>query len=457
MSQSLSSSSFQPSLRLFPSSAEMILERGIGLSRADLGTFKASLRAPIHRWFTYPAGFSYRGVEEAFKLYNIRPGMTVYEPFAGTATTNLVAKQQGVHSFGIEAHPFVQFVAQTKLFWEFDIHELQRNIDLLISAIRASDSGKLDESEVGAAFPELVRKCYSPTKLARLWLCREAIFQHSDLPFRNLAKLALTNLLRSIADVHTGWPYIAPGKPKSSTLDVFGTLQNQLYSMAGDIAYMIERTQPGARTHLIAGDSRERHDIIENNSIDLSFTSPPYLNNYDYADRTRLETYFWGEAKSWSDITKNVRNRLIMSATTQALRGDFDKDVAMSADLRNIAPKIAENLQDKVSQLVKLRMVKGGKKSYDMMVSGYFNDMLPIVQETYRVMKPGSSFVLILGDSAPYGVHIPTDVYLGEIGVAVGFERYEIEDLRTRGGKWKNNPQRHTVELKESILTLFKR
>ncbi len=457
MSQNLSSSSFQPSLRLFPSSIEMVLERGIGLSRADLGTFKASLRAPIHRWFTYPAGFSYKGVEEAFKLYNIRPGMTVYEPFAGTATTNLVAKQQGIHSFGIEAHPFVQFVAQTKLFWEFDIHELQRNIDSLISDIRASDSGKLNESKMIATFPELVHKCYSPTKLVRLWLCREVILQLSDIPFRNLAKLALTNLLRSIADVHTGWPYIAPGKPKNSTSDVFGSLQDQLYLMASDIAYTLENVLPGARTHLIAGDSREQHDIIANDSVDLSFTSPPYLNNYDYADRTRLETYFWGEAKSWSDITKNVRNKLIMSATTQALRGGFDENAAMSADLCSIAPNIAKTLQDKVSQLVKLRMVKGGKKSYDMMVSGYFNDMLPIVQETYRVLKPGSSFVLILGDSAPYGVHIPTDVYLGEIGLAVGFERYEIEDLRTRGGKWKNNPQRHTVELKESILTLLKR
>ncbi len=30
------------------------------LKREELGTFKDSLRAPIHRWFTYPAGFSYK-------------------------------------------------------------------------------------------------------------------------------------------------------------------------------------------------------------------------------------------------------------------------------------------------------------------------------------------------------------------------------------------------------------
>lgn len=397
----------QLSLNLFSTPSTEVLQSDVGLSRADLGTFKASLRAPIHRWFTYPAGFSYKGVEEAFKLYGIYPGMTVYEPFAGTATTNLVAKQQGVHSFGIEAHPFVQFVAQTKLFWEFDLRQLQQDMEALLATIRDTAAFGLNESEAGAAFPELVRKCYHPTKLARLWVCREAILALPASPFRNLAKLGLTNLLRAIADVHTGWPYIAPSKPKSSSPDVFGALRDQLQLMAGDIAQTVRQTCFGARTHIIAGDSRERHDMIEDSSVDLSFTSPPYLNNYDYADRTRLETYFWGEAKSWSDITEKVRNKLIMSATTQALRGGFNKDYAMSAELCAVAPWIAETLQSKVSQLVELRMVKGGKKSYDMMVSGYFNDMLPILREAYRVLKPGAAFVLIMGDSAPLWCSYP--------------------------------------------------
>jgi hypothetical protein len=82
--------------------------------------------------------------------------------------------------------------------------------------------------------------------------------------------------------------------------------------------------------------------------------------------------------------------------------------------------------------------------------------MLDVIRETCRVLKPRSAFVLILGDSAPYGVYIPTDRYLGELGLAVGFAKYEVEELRTRGGKWKNNPQRHDVALKECILTLYK-
>lgn len=92
-------------LSLFPDLIEA--EEKIAPDRASWGTFKDSLRAPVHRWFTYPAGVSYQAVQEAFRLFKIRPGMTVYDPFAGTGTTNIVAKQHGVNSFGVEAHPFV--------------------------------------------------------------------------------------------------------------------------------------------------------------------------------------------------------------------------------------------------------------------------------------------------------------------------------------------------------------
>ena len=34
---------------------------------SEYGSFKDSLRAPIHRWFTYPAGYSYKFVESEIR------------------------------------------------------------------------------------------------------------------------------------------------------------------------------------------------------------------------------------------------------------------------------------------------------------------------------------------------------------------------------------------------------
>jgi DNA modification methylase len=430
--------------------------------REDLGTFKDSLRAPIHRWFTYPAGFSFKAVEEAFRIYNVKEDMAVYDPFGGTATTNIVASQMGIRSFGVEAHPFVHFVGRTKLFWDFDFSILLRQIDILIedvlTSIKKQDIASIAVEEL---FPELVCKCYGKEKLAYLYLCREAVNSLSISSFRNFAKLGLTSLLRSISDVHTGWPYIAPKKERRAmtgpcNVNVAEKFRDQLYQMYGDLQEMRSSRETTGQATFILGDSRCHQDSIGDNSIDLVFTSPPYLNNYDYSDRTRLEMYFWDEAKNWGDITRTVRSRLIMSATTQVLRSNYTKGNLLSNNFLTTSPDVAVELGPKVNELTQRRLQKGGKKSYDIMVAGYFNDMLQVVQETFRVLKPGGSFLLILGDSAPYGVHIPTDTYLGEIGKAVGFARYKIEDLRLRGGKWKDNPQRHNVALKETILTLEK-
>jgi len=79
------------------------------------GTFRDSLREPIHNWFTYPAGFSYKPVEYYIEKLGLDNNNTIYDPFMGSGTTNLTAKMCGVNSVGVEAHPFVYPIAKTKL------------------------------------------------------------------------------------------------------------------------------------------------------------------------------------------------------------------------------------------------------------------------------------------------------------------------------------------------------
>ena len=95
------------------------------------GTFKDSLRAPVHRWFTYPAGFSYKAVEHSFERFNIKQGMTVYDPFMGSGTTNLVAKCLGINSVGVEAHPFVINITQAKMYWNLKVNLIDKFLNEL--------------------------------------------------------------------------------------------------------------------------------------------------------------------------------------------------------------------------------------------------------------------------------------------------------------------------------------
>lgn len=427
---------------------------------AEWGTFKDSLKAPVHRWFTYPAGFSYKAVAHSIERFNVLPGQALYDPFMGSGTTNLTAKTLGIHSFGVEAHPFVYRITQAKMNWEVErscVLEFLKTVRLELPRLVNNNQ----QADVEAEFPELILKCYQTNTLADLLALRTLITEcEMGDELRAFFFVVVTALLREVSTAATGWPYIAPNKQKVTSLDkdVLTEFVNLARRMVGDLEE-IKVWSNGRYLHtthtLINGDSRDTARQIPDESVDHVFTSPPYLNNFDYADRTRLELYFWGEAKTWGDITRDVRDKLMTSATTQIARSDSKYEI--SPGLQADCPKVAEFVATAVTELASRRLHKGGKKSYDLMVAGYFNDIHQIVRDVYRVLKPNTKALFVLGDSAPYGVHIPTDKLIGDIGLGVGFSDYDIEILRTRGDKWKENPQRHSVALRESIVILSKR
>jgi hypothetical protein len=421
----------------------------VAQAQSQYGTFADSKHAPIHRWFQYPAGFSYRAVEHVLEEHDIKPGKIVYDPFAGTATTLVVCKSKGIESYGLEAHPFVFEVATVKTFWDYNFTKL----DALAAQLTLEIQFRIEEAKIIdlAQVPELVRKCFSDANLQKLLFIRSQI-QKLDDPYCSLFLVALTCALRQASGAATGWPYIAP-KKRIQEKDGVQVFSKQVFQMIADLKSIPPQFRQ-TPCHLILGDARRTDFASE--MFDLSFTSPPYLNNYDYADRTRLETYFNGFANTWGDITEKIRSRLIVSATTQINRGDYDPNHIIDEKLGHLVPDVATELQTKVTKLSRLRLEHGGKKSYDIMVGQYFNDMTLALQDNFRVLKLGAKSVWILGDSAPYGVHIPTEEILGRIALGIGFRNYSIQQLRTRGEKWKRNTQRHHVALKEGILTLTK-
>ena len=223
--------------------------------------------------------------------------------------------------------------------------------------------------------------------------------------------------------------------------------------MVNDVFECGDSDLPFTQHKLYNGDAREIEEYMDRNSVDMVLTSPPYLNNYDYADRTRLETYFWGIYDSWGAITREVRDHLIVAATTQIRRNQMSK-LMLCPNVRRVSKEIYKEIHEIVHRLSKLRLEKGGKKSYDIMVAGYFEDMLKVIQGAYRVLKAGQPFILVLGDSAPYGVHVRTDELIGELALAVGFSQFDVQVIRTRGEKWASNSQRHKIPLRESIVTI---
>ena len=422
--------------------------------QSEYGSFRDSLRAPVHRWFTYPAGYSYKFVQAKIAEYGLTSSSTVGDPFLGTGTTSLAARMVGVNSIGVEAHRFVFWVAKTKLFLNHNLAELSAAIEDVL------ETGKLLVGHVGWSdtWPPLIYKCFSEDNLRVLAALRQAVLQlGAPAHVQDFLKLALTATLRVVTTAGAGWPYIAPSKhqAKKVTRDALVEFRALCNMMLRDLQFVLSLELPHSSHEIMLADARRFDEYAGDETLDLVVTSPPYLNNYDYADRTRLETYFWGQYSSWADITRDVRDHLILAATTQVRMASMN-GLRQCSRIRDVDEQIHVELSGIIDALGQMRRIKKGKKTYDYVVAGYFEDMLQVVTSVFSALKPGGAMVLVVGDSAPYGIHIPTEDFIGRLGVAAGFSSYATEELRSRGGKWGHNTQRHKVPLKESILTLVK-
>ena len=80
--------------------------------------------------------------------------------------------------------------------------------------------------------------------------------------------------------------------------------------------------------------------------------------------------------------------------------------------------------------------------------------MYEVLKEISRVIEKKGKAYLVLGDSAPYGVHVPTTNIMGRIAMSIGFSDYRICKIRERGTKWKSLTYRHSQILSENVLIL---
>jgi DNA modification methylase len=408
--------------------------------RERAGTFTDNMKLPIHRWFRYSAGFSAAWVEQLIK--DLEP-QTILDPFAGSGTACIVAEQLGVSSYAVEAHPFVYRLAKGKLSWNVDSYDFLAAINE-IKNLAANLQLKLPES-----IPNLLSKCYTEETLINLLKIKQAyltIAPNLSKDLQSLIFLAVCAILRSSSYVGTAqWQYILPNKRKIKICEPFDALDKQVSLMQEDMLYMQSFTRV-SRANLIQGDARNLAGI-PNNSIDLVITSPPYANNYDYADATRLEMTFWGEVNSWGDLHETVRKFLIHSSSQHVSKEKLSLNTLI---VDSIIEPIKDELIPVCKELEAVRGTKGGNKAYHTMIAAYFADMAKVFHALRRVATDNCQICIVVGDSAPYGVYVPVEKWLGELAIAAGFDDWSFEQIRQRNVKWKN--RKHDVPLHEGRL-----
>ena len=403
------------------------------------GSFVGNMDAPVHRWFRYSAGFSGAWAEDLIAREAKGREVRVLDPFAGSATTLIAAEQCGVESWGIDAHPFVARVARAKLAYRSSAS------DYLALARRTLARAKTLAPELEGYAP-LIRKCYTDEALGQLDCLRRAVDDvDGGADAGRLVWLTLVAILRATSHVGTAnWQYLLPDRRKARVEAPFAAFETMMQVMHGDMRAIGDVAGPRAGFSL--ADARSG-DGVPAGSFNLVVTSPPYPNNYDYADATRLELTFFGEVAGWGDLQRNIRRHLLRSCTQHVPNSAVDLNAVLN---RPELTPIRSELRRVCEELGRIRLTRGGRKTYHNMVACYFLDLAQVWLALRHLCRSPAKICFVIGDSAPYGVYVSAVEWLSELALAAGFKSATFEKTRDRNIKWKN--RKHRVPLCEGRL-----
>src|SRR6266566_3335855 len=251
-------------------------------------------RLPVHRWFRFKEGFSadlLRTVLESLSLSG-RNNLRILDPFCGVGTTLVgsqeLCKTKNVTAIGIERNPLIRFVAKTKVRWP------DMDPDVIIEVgnriLKADCSPKVQ-------FPRLssltTGRCMSRHVARRLLAIRDSIRSDGNSPNHDALILGVAACVEQLSKVRKdGRALRLVTKNRQLINDV---LQTKWREIASDVRFFKETVPHAPIPHVILGDGRAvtKHGI-EESSIDLTLTSPPYPNNIDYSEVYKLELWLLG-------------------------------------------------------------------------------------------------------------------------------------------------------------------
>jgi hypothetical protein len=247
------------------------------------------------------------------------PGDVVYDPFMGRGTTPVQAGLMGRHAFGNDVNPLSVLLTRPRLrpIKQNDVEKALRSIDWA--------SGKIDREDLLAFYhPETLKKL----EALRSWLAKHAPLGALDVdPVADWIRMVAINRLSG----HSPGFFSGRSMPPNQAVSVKAQLKiNEKLGVSPperDVAAVIlKKTRTLLKDGVIdeaisdslhVGPAWNTPDI-DDDSIDLVVTSPPFLDIVQYASDNWLRCWFAGinpadvaidmhkTEQSWTDMARRV-------------------------------------------------------------------------------------------------------------------------------------------------------
>ncbi len=407
--------------------------------------FNKNKKEPFHRWYPFVEGYSKEFIQSIVKEMD-RNNLVCLEPFSGSGTTALELQNCGIACFAFEVNPLMYLIARVKLENGYEVERFEYWYDYIVKE-RSKKIVEL-ETEFNTLYQGEGKKKwnYNTDIGIAVEKLRQVIESISEVIYKELFKVALAAILLDVSNLYRNGKCLSYKKKwedrKIVEKDVFDKFDEKvLKELKCDIENSITRTKINNKERLYNQDSRIGiANEVDDNSIDLVITSPPYLNSRDYTDTYMLELKTLGFTKTSEEI-KELREKTLRSHVQIKWN-----------DTSNVNNELLENTLVELEEASK-EIEKWNDSIIDM-VRLYFVDMQNIFRVLYGKMKIHGRIYFNVSNSAYFNVLINTLEICASIAEQEGFKVLEIRDAR----KLKTSPQQKKTigKLLEGVVVLEK-
>ena len=361
----------------------------------------------------------------------------VLDPFCGTGTVMLEANISGRNAKGADANPLACLISKVKTTY-IKKDDLQKTLGTIISrAKRFNTNEYIDTSSVS--------RWFSKSTISQLWHLEGAIKKVRDAKQQKFFMMCLSNLVKkvSFADPSISVPVklnperFAQHPERMETvrfklktlenIDVYDKFENVCQLNINRIESLKDVYSKGITSEVISNDARlltkeiGSKEILQDESVDLILTSPPYAGAQKYIRSSWLNLYWLG--------TKNSEDIRLLNKQNIG-REDYHK-----ADMF----RVMTNIQAADDVLTSL--YDEGKNERAFIVGNYLNEMKSAIDESVRVLKTGGYMIIVIGNNTVCGRPFDTQDYLTTYitskGLTLQFKL--IDDIKSYGLMTKRN------------------
>jgi DNA modification methylase len=400
------------------------------------GTARKDPKYVTHGLHPYKGKFYPQLAKALINIAGVRPGSRVLDPFCGSGTTLLECYLNGLSAYGCDLHPLAAKIAKAKTGVLSISPTIVSEAILSLSAKLNAEPHDLpvatDQFD-GGAIAEILDWFPAPVVAKVNWLLG-LIRSVSGATLRDFLEVILSSIVRQVSQQEPTDLRIRRRKEPIQDADVCGLFRLRLDDQYRRLrrfwavrGYSPFRFLPA---HTSAGDARLLSTFsnlgLDEQSVDLVLTSPPYATALPYIDTDRLSLLLlFGMT---SQARRPLENAMTGSREiTNRERAEWESEITSSCNTE--LPASSLRLVSSLYKSFAASDVGFRRRNLPALLLRFFTDMQQVLGNCRALLRPGGEALVVIGDNhTSLGgriVPIQTTRLVEDIAKDVGFEYVE--------------------------------